>query len=72
MQLQPWRILVADDESNVRDVLVELLRMLGHEVREASGGRELLRRMEEGPFDMVFTDLGMPQSVRVGQIAPAA
>jgi CheY-like chemotaxis protein/anti-sigma regulatory factor (Ser/Thr protein kinase) len=60
MQHQPWRILVADDESNVRDVLVELLRMLGHEVHEASGGRELLQHMKTNRYDLIFTDLGMP------------
>lgn len=60
MQHRPWRILVGDDESNVRDVLVELLRLLGHEVHEASGGGEILRCMETNTYDLVFTDLGMP------------
>lgn len=60
MGTRPWRILVGDDESNVREVLVELLRLLGHDVSEASGGREMLERFEPGRFDLVCTDLGMP------------
>jgi signal transduction histidine kinase/CheY-like chemotaxis protein len=60
MQHQPWRILVGDDESNVRDVLVELLQMFGHEVHAASGGAEILRSMKTNAYDLVFTDLGMP------------
>jgi signal transduction histidine kinase/CheY-like chemotaxis protein len=60
MQHQPWRILVGDDESNVRDVLVELLRMLGHEVHAASGGGEILQSMKSNEYDLVVTDLGMP------------
>ncbi len=55
-----WRVLVGDDEANVREVLAELLRLLGHEVCEASGGLETVERFREGHFDLVFTDLGMP------------
>ncbi|MBK8233619.1 MAG: response regulator [Candidatus Eisenbacteria bacterium] len=60
MSSRPWRILVGDDESNVREVLVELLRFLGHEVREATGGRETIEIFSVDQFDLVFTDLGMP------------
>lgn len=56
----PWRILVGDDEVNVRRTLVELLIDLGHEVIEASDGRDLLARFEENGADLIFTDLGMP------------
>lgn len=60
MSSRPWKILVGDDEANVRDVLVELLRFLGHEVREATGGRETIDFFGTDDFDLVFTDLGMP------------
>ncbi len=54
------RILVGDDEANVRQTLVDLLIALGHEVAEAGSGSEILNRFEAGRFDLVFTDLGMP------------
>ncbi len=54
------RILVGDDEANVRETLVELLVTLGHEVVQAGSGEEILARFEPGRFDLVFTDLGMP------------
>lgn len=60
MGSRPWRILVGDDEANVREVLVELLRLLGHEVVQASGGVETVALFQPGAFDLVFTDLGMP------------
>jgi signal transduction histidine kinase/CheY-like chemotaxis protein len=54
------RILVVEDESIVRDALVRLLKSWGHEVSEASGGQQGIDRFAAGRFDMVITDLGMP------------
>jgi CheY-like chemotaxis protein len=54
------RILVVDDEDNLRDVLVEVLRRDGHEVDSAVDGAEGLRRVEERRYDLVVTDLRMP------------
>jgi CheY-like chemotaxis protein len=54
------RILVVDDEDNLRDVLVEVLKRDGHEVDSASDGTEGLRRAEDGRYDLVITDLRMP------------
>jgi len=53
-------ILVVDDEDNLRDVLVEVLRRDGHEVDSAVDGVEGLRRVEERRYDLVVTDLRMP------------
>ncbi|HZP38070.1 MAG TPA: response regulator [Methylomirabilota bacterium] len=53
-------ILVVDDEDNLRDVLVEVLRRDGHEVDSAADGTEGLRRAEERRYDLVITDLRMP------------
>jgi CheY-like chemotaxis protein len=53
-------ILVVDDEDNLRDVLVEVLRRDGHEVDSAVDGAEGLRRVEERRYDLVVTDLRMP------------
>ncbi|MHB8577615.1 MAG: sensor histidine kinase, partial [Dehalococcoidia bacterium] len=58
--------LVVDDEPSVRETTALLLQRDGHEVVRAAGGEEALalvlaRRQEgEAPFDVIFTDLGMP------------
>ena len=54
------RILVVDDEDNLRDVLVEVLKRDGHEVDSAVDGAEGLRRAQEQRHDLVVTDLRMP------------
>jgi len=54
------RILVVDDEENLRDVLVEVLKRDGHEVESASDGNEGLRRLQDSRYDLVITDLRMP------------
>jgi signal transduction histidine kinase/putative methionine-R-sulfoxide reductase with GAF domain len=61
--LEPERvgsILVIDDEADVRELLTEVLTGRGHTVTVAAGGREGLARFETGRFDLVLTDLGMP------------
>jgi signal transduction histidine kinase/CheY-like chemotaxis protein len=60
LRAEACRVLVGDDEANVRQTLVELLIALGNEVEEVGSGREILERFEPGRFDVVFTDLGMP------------
>ncbi len=57
---QPLRVLVVDDDRDVRDVLSEMLMTAGHEVRVAEDGADALSKFESGLFDIVFTDLGMP------------
>jgi PAS domain S-box-containing protein len=54
------RLLVVDDEKQVRDVLVELLQLQGHLVTAAAGGEEALEKLRAEDFDVVFTDLSMP------------
>ncbi len=53
-------ILVVDDEKDVRDVLVELLEVMGHNVDEAETGQQGLNLFRERRHQVVFTDLGMP------------
>jgi signal transduction histidine kinase/ActR/RegA family two-component response regulator len=55
------RILVIDDEDAVRDVLSRILKTKGHQVVVASNGEEGIERFGSEPFDLVFTDLGMPK-----------
>jgi len=55
------RILVVDDEPMVRTVTAKLLNLKGHTVTEATGGPEALALLDEAPFDVVVTDLSMPE-----------
>jgi len=54
-------VLVIDDEVFVRETLAEMLTILGHKVRAVAGGREGLRELSERHYDLVFTDLSMPE-----------
>ena len=55
-------VLLVDDEQLVRDGTAALLRELGHEVVEASGGAEALEKLQGGlHVDVVVTDYKMPR-----------
>ena len=54
------RILVTDDEEGVRTFLAEALEREGHDVVQAEDGAAALRAAREEPFDVVITDLRMP------------
>ncbi len=54
------RILVIDDEEVVRSVLSRTLANVNHEVTLATDGEKGVQLFQEGKFDMVLTDLGMP------------
>lgn len=57
----PLRVLVIDDEMQVRATLSDILENQGHAVVQASGGQEGLGLLASGqPIDLVLTDLGMP------------
>jgi two-component system, NtrC family, response regulator AtoC len=55
------RILVADDEPNLRRVLSAILRRDGHDVTQAVDGAEALEQLGAGDVDVVVTDLRMPK-----------
>ena len=55
------RILLVDDEEEVRKALNKMLTLQGHTVLPAGGGPEALRQLEEdAAIDLVVTDLVMP------------
>jgi PAS domain S-box-containing protein len=58
--MRPGRILVVDDEPDVAAVVKDVLATAGHEVHTAISGSEALKMLELTAYDMVFTDLGMP------------
>ena len=54
-------ILVVEDEPVILRVVSELLRDAGHEVTTAVNGAEAMKRARSAHFDLVITDLVMPE-----------
>ncbi len=54
------RVLVVDDEKFIRDILADFLGMEGYVVRTAEDGRSAVRELERARYDMVISDLKMP------------
>lgn len=54
------RILLVDDNTIVRDMLVDLVGSLGYQTDAAAGGEEALALFDRGHYGMVLTDLLMP------------
>jgi DNA-binding response OmpR family regulator len=55
------RVLVVDDDADIRGLLRELLERAGYEVVEAANGREGLRTLYSASPDLVFLDVSMPE-----------
>jgi CheY-like chemotaxis protein len=55
------QILVVDDDHVIRAMSVHLLESAGHRVSEAGTGLEALRLMRELEFEILITDLVMPE-----------
>jgi two-component system response regulator HydG len=53
------RILVADDQKNMRTTLSIMLRGAGHDVSEAKDGSDACEAVDDEAFDLVITDLRM-------------
>lgn len=64
-------VLAVDDEESVLNVLTRLLQRDGQRVTTATSGREAIARLREGAFDLLITDLGMP-NVSGHQVAHVA
>ncbi len=61
-EMQPIRILVAEDDPGMLDFLHQVLSEEGYEVLTASDGSAALRALEEAAFDLVLTDIRMPEA----------
>src|SRR5690348_15195924 len=59
MDSSKGRILVVDDQRNMRATTAMLLRSEGYDVREAGGGEEALSSLSEREADVLLTDLKM-------------
>jgi len=54
------KVLVVDDQRNMRATTAILLRQAGHTVQEAEDGASAVQRLQQDTFDVVLTDLRMP------------
>ena len=55
------RGLVIDDDSGIREVVRSLLASFGYDCQTAADGAQGLARFDEGGWDLVLTDLAMPE-----------
>ncbi len=63
------RILVIDDEPSVTDAMQYELRDLGHRVDAAKNGAEAKELLKGSPYDLVFTDLRLPDASGIDLLA---
>jgi DNA-binding NtrC family response regulator len=62
------RILIIDDEVQIRSMLRLMLEREGYEVVEAPDGIEGIRAYRQKPADLIITDLIMPNKDGIGMI----
>ena len=55
------RVLVVDDEPAVRSVVEQTMIRFGHDVKTATDGFDALKKLSLGRFDLVITDMVMPE-----------
>ena len=60
MNTDKYSVLVVDDEPAIRQILCRSIGSAGFGVAQATDGVDALRQMERQPFDIVVTDIGMP------------
>jgi len=61
MKNKSLKILVADDQKNMRDLFTRILRMMGYSCDTAVDGRECLLKFTLRSYDVLFLDLVMPE-----------
>lgn len=54
------RVLVVDDEPDIRDTVAAMLEIEGYEVSQATNGAEALTIIEHDPPDLIVLDMRMP------------
>ena len=55
------RILIADDEPNIREVISFALERAGFTTATARNGSEAIQQFRRGPLDLIILDIGMPE-----------
>lgn len=56
-----YKILVADDEENIREVIKEYAEFEGHEVDEAGDGMQAVEAAKANDYDIIIMDVMMPR-----------
>lgn len=54
------RVMVVDDEENIREVLSNYLEGMGYDVVTATDGQDALNKFRKDEFDLIVSDLLMP------------
>lgn len=55
------KLLIVEDEENLRDLYAEELEESGYEVSRASNGKEAIELVRKKDFDLVIMDIRMPE-----------
>jgi len=55
------RVLVIEDDGDFRNTLTAMLRSADHEVQSVSNGREALELLASATYDLLITDILMPE-----------
>lgn len=59
-ETRPCKILIAEDQSDLREMIALTLRMAGHEVAAETDGQAALRTAQETHPDLIILDVHMP------------
>lgn len=54
------KVLIVDDEINIRDVIVEYIKEFGFNADTASNGEEAVQKAQQTSYDLIIMDLMMP------------
>jgi CheY-like chemotaxis protein len=66
------RILVIDDNDDVRQMMTFALRAQGYTVEEAADAREAVRHLRAGAFDVILSDYELPDETGTSMLREAA
>lgn len=55
------QVLIVDDSHSIRELLASVLKKAGFNVTSANDGKEGLKTAEKGDYDLVITDVNMPE-----------
>ena len=69
---QPLRVLLVDDNKEVRDMVKAMLENLGHEVDTAASGKVALEKLKQVVPDLLISDILMPGEIGGRELARAA
>lgn len=58
--MRSWKILLVEDEPIIQRSTADMLQSLGHTVIAAADGESALGKLDQEPFDVLFTDVSLP------------